>query len=49
MGEGGNMDEEMMELVSTDGEMIEEIAGDRRCGSGCGRLGAGERRRADTR
>ena len=49
MGEGANMDEEMMELVSTDGEMIEEIAGDWRCGSGCGRLGAGERSQADTR
>ena len=42
-GEGGNMDEKMMELMSTDSEMIEKIAGNRRCGSGCGRLGAGER------
>ena len=48
-GEGGNMVEGMVELMSTVSKMIEEIAGNRRCGSGCGRLGAGEQRREDTR
>ena len=43
------MDEEMMELKRTESEMIEEITGNRRCGSGCGRPGTGESRRADTR
>ena len=48
-GEGGNMDKEMMKLKSTKSEMIEEITGNRRCGSGCGRPGVGERRQEDTR
>ena len=42
------MDEEMMKLKRTESEIIEEITGNRRCGSGCGRPGVGERRRADT-
>ena len=42
------MDEEMMELERTESDMIEEITGNRRCGSGCGRPGADERNRADT-
>ena len=37
-----------MELIRTGGEKIEKIAGNRRCGSGCGRPGAVERRRVDT-
>ena len=48
-GASGNMDEEMIELMSTDSEMIEEITGNRRCESDCGRLWVGEQRRADTR
>ena len=42
-------DEEMMELMRTGGEMTEKIAGNRRRGSGCGRPGAVESRRQDTR
>ena len=48
-GEGGRMDEEMTELERTESDVIEEITGNRRCGTGCGRPGAGERNRADTR
>ena len=36
------MDEEMMELKRTEREIIEDRAGNRRCGSSCGRPGAGE-------
>lgn len=41
-GEAANMNEEMMELMSTDSEMIEEVPGNHWCGGGYGRLGAGE-------
>ena len=47
-GECGDTEEEMMELMRTGGDMTEKLARNQRCGSGCGRPGAVERRRVDT-